>query len=501
MKELYPFVQEIAQRYVENQTAKQPRLQLKIKESEQEHYSYFYAGGTVELHAHSLQAAVYGLSHLEIGVQSGHLSELLGEWKPRFPLRPLWIKSSIPEEYYPRLCRRLLSLGYNSVILTSKEGVVSLKKLCDCMHAYGLKLFIKPNSCSKKSLSELFQDLPKLDGIFYQAEGCHSELIDLSCSQEATRRELMLEEMQLLRKAIPSAAELIYYLPAADSIEAAEQSLWLPRALPHVTENTILAFSAVSGNPTADHLPSHPLWEKLRGMPTLSSPALMPIINIGAVDQGEGLWPTLTFDLLERFAALCQRHHFAGLIGLVHSLPAEGSLLDCCLWVGAQIQWKERSIQPVASSWFAARRPDLDFLTNANALKELREVAINLSLLRAHYLKQTDQISREQCRCLIERLWVQVKGLELRFDSSKGSSNARPNWSDYYIFFARDARRLILFFIRHLQLSLPNLGRFEESGSGFWTSFQPSAPFFLDVPFSGDPGSLMSMIHKENREF
>lgn len=543
MKKSYLFSQDLLQHHRQDNRS----LSLRVRsEAGNESFSVRYAGGNFHLDAASDLGAIYGLSHLKMGLASPYRAEFLGDWHPRFPLRPLWIGSPtkvilspllslhVPEfltkkskdlSHLDPFCRRILELGYNSVVFgswdqtveNSFEGTIDLEAICSYFHQYDLKVILKPNKLStfcpfdrshatsiKQEINGLLTQIPSLDYLLWQANPLQHETIQHPLAEESTQLERVQSEVELIEKALQGRTKLIYYLEASDPEIAEQQASWLPVLCDAVGKNTIIAFSAVAGAPWMDHLPPHPFWETLRRSPDISSTPLLPIINSGGVRQGSGLWPTLSLDLSEKFLARCERHHFAGAIGLVSQLPLSGALLECSLWVTGQAMWRQRSAYRLAETWFASQRADFDYPRVADALNQIRQLGIDLSWIRSlRNEHHRDVLSHTECKTAAESLLARLRQLQTLFEMEEKKQlfkPLRPTCGDYFLHFAQDARRLIGYFMQSFQVSLPHIWKEEEDRGGFWTSpkqVMQGSSTLLDIPQKGASGSRMEQIFNE----
>lgn len=575
----------LVRQYEKNRDKKSPHLILKTNQiTDSEAFSCNYAGGIINLQADSDLAVIYGIHHLNIGLASGHFSEFLGDWRPRFALRPLWIgcdldvdlesSSHIPvslrlpkllcgsevnglsgqngqgqgQRQLDRLCERVLELGYNAIVLgaldnTSRastanfghsgSGTIDIQAICTHLHTYGLKVILKPNKPSgrcpldaiqaasiQQYIKNFLEKVPYFDYLLWEGDFLHPDCFLHPSAAEATQLELVQAEVALVEKALTESKEgekpppsLIYYVPSPDLSTAEQQVAWLQELCDRVGNKTIIAFSAVSGEPWSDHQPPHPFWESLRKSPDISSTALMPIINTGAARQGDGLWPTLTLDLSERYLTRCTRHQFAGAITLVNHLPEKGALLDCSLWVCSQMLWKNRSAALLAETWFSAERPDFDYLYFAESLRKVRELAVELSFIRSlRNERHRDLLSQTESRAMADSFLARLRELQILFECSEKKTKkhthnrgsvVRPRCNDYFSYFARDAIRLVAYFMQCFQVTLPHIRKEEDVWEGFWTkskqgsTYSASKPVFLETPQRGVPGTVMERIYLE----
>lgn len=550
MKKIHQLSIDLAKKCALNKALNYPEIIIKKRNTQNsESFSCHYTSGTFHLEAESPVGVVYGLHQLQMGIQSGHQGEYQGTYSPKSPLRPLWIGCPnkimltpcvgvhIPDFFLKkeegvlnRFCQRLLELGYNSVLLGSYENNIDtavdepnfeLNSSLEVIRSYGIKVILKPvfqalstkcplDSRHVQSTHQCFQDLfkkaPAIDFIFHECCMVNPELLQDPSVRNATDYDLVIAELSMLEQALEGKASLIFYVPTSPR-HAHQQSKWLSLLCDDVGPKTIVAFSAVSGVPWADHLSPHPFWKELRQSPDCSATPLLPIINIGCIRQGEGLWPTLTLDLIEKYFPRCHRHHFAGVIGLVNYLPASGALLECNLWVASQELWKPNSSILSVETWFRAQRPDLDFDLFAQPLREIRILAIDLSLIRSLHAEQhCETISNDERRALAESIWARLKKLQIVFEANQRipiDAKSRVGFADYFLYFLTDTRRILFNFIKNCHISIPHIRHEDNIEAGFWTT--PSSNYgllnFLEQPQEGPLGSGMAQIFAENRLF
>lgn len=528
-----------------------PKIQWStIREDSSDKITSSYAKGTVSISASNFSNAIFGLNRMRIGIASGHLPEYIGEMVPRFPLRPLWVgcdvkvflnplmESAIPSYAIDRsklekLCERTVELGYNAILFGRREGMsivsgeaiqTDWKAICTCLHEYGLKIIVKASiidqinevhSPANKKFKKIVQNsiiefrdaVQGIDFLFWESELLHPHYCQCKEADESTLKELVFMEMQSIEEALGNKTALIFYVPAPNLLTASIHSQWLSELTHEAAGKTIIAFSSFAGDPVHDHAPLHPFWDQLRTHMHSSSTALLPLVNIGGVKQGEGLWPSLSLDLLDAILNRTERHSFAGVISLVNFLPPPGGLLDCVLWITSEMLWRKRDAFLLAETWFSAYHPEWNFPAFAEDFKSIRQIAIHLSRLRSLNLELgRDAISSEEGKALSETLLATLKALEIKCGKIKKNSDA-PSFYEYFMHFARDARRIILYFLQCLNISIPNVLNQEDLQESFWTQFSQSGGqgirsgtvSFLDLPNQGNPGSRMSLIFAENR--
>ncbi len=548
-------IQEMWQKYLKHalppsdQTVP-PLLQMRIhSHKNSEKYYASCERGRLDLNAGSQLAARYGCFQLKMGVASGHLPELLGENAPKYPLRPLWltgesfvqtaegVRLALPEfvtaelladsrtlEQHPlvkQFCWRLLQLGYNAVVLGSGfafsdkplpeiKGEVAL--LCKAIQSFGLKVILEPGftlnldlgsnkNCSpldqavcsrvQKLIGDLLERVPGFDYLLWQGGLYREGFAHHRSAGDHTRYELVLAEVKMVEKALSKKSGLIYYTPAPNLKACEEQASWLPTLCDDVGDRTVIAFSALAGEPWQDHLELHPLWQALRSIPDASSTLLLPVLNGGSIQQGGGLWPTLPLDLLESCFMRMYRHRFAGALVLSQTLPAEGGWLDCQLWVAGQAMWRDTTPTLLAHTWLLAYYPELADLATLSLMRQGREIVKQLSLLRYGM-----GLSVEAQKSLAESVLSQLECLA-QFSSEEQQAQLR--------YFMRDGKRLIFHVFQELNLQAAKILSADDAKESFWVEGAGSAKMsgfklqFRTKPFEGKSDPLMTRLYNQHR--
>ncbi len=528
-----------------------------------ESFQVSYRQGRLRIEADNELAAAYAICQLRTAARSQSIADYIGTSHPRYPLRPIWLGSqqltlmtneiglclpsflhkfnSFPLENDPSfkgLCHHLINLGYNAVILghykmevwnSSSVVKMDLQKLCQAFHAFGLKVILKPSfrfwhaltdylfepcpldPCYRQHLSGLLKSLQdfECDGLLWETGYHHPQFYKYSAAENMTIVELILEEARLIEKSLPPQCLLLYHLSSPHQQAAKQQTLWIPFLTSQLGPQTLLAFSAFAGDPCADYLSLHPMWDLLRRSSEISSTPLLPILNGGAIHQGEGLWPSLSLDLIDQVLSRCVRHPFAGVITLTQRLPTPEGLLACNLWVLGQALWRSIPVDLLAETWFQAYRPDLSFTNFRSWFKKVRLLTVELSLLRTlSHEKGRDLLSHEECRIRAEALLAQLQDLQASVQQLKGvSETSFITLSDYFQFFCRDARRLILHFLQCYNLPISHLLTGSDFHPSFWSEASQGTGQglratikinFFEKPQAGEKGSLMERIYLEN---
>lgn len=526
-------------------------MEILTKIKKQPHLDAFhcsYSAGKYLIEADNENAAKTAKYQLEIALASGYQADLLGSFTPRYTLRPLWLKSSVDiaitsqvgislpakflqESHLEKLCQRTLELGYNSFLLGRFEGNATLfsnnsfdlNRILATCKKNGLQPIVKPlipfasaklnSRCPldpaytafiKSSLKDLFHSLPTLDAIFWESQSLHPDFQAYSDAAEATQSELIHAEVKMVKSILGNDVKLIFYIPAQNYSTAQKQAKFIPKLCHDIDDNTIISFSTFAGSPWQDHLEMHPLFSSLKSTSQISETSLMPIVNVGSIAQGEGLWPSLPSQHADRVINHFSRHQFAGIVTLAPNIPSKGSMLECALWTASQMQWSQKSFEDIAETWFKAYKPEFKYKNFVDEFVQIRNIAIKISHMKSLYQeKDRDGVSIDECRSLADSLLAQLNYLEHIFQQQKTPKGHTQ--SDYFSIFARDARRFILHFMQTLHLPITTKHE-DDLQDGFWTSakadsFRNIKYTFHDTPNPGPPGSPMHKIFLATTDF
>lgn len=362
-------------------------------------------------------------------------------------LRLLWLTT--PSRYSSSdLAERTRALGYNG--LAVKESVGGI-------------FWIQPVTTLDEAATS------RADGILWQsawrnAEG--GEFID------KTHLEWLQEELEKVEHLLKKGQRLFFYIPGKEGAE------WLSDLNLTAKKNTTLLFSAVAGEPTEALKEPHPCWKK-------EDPTLLPIFNFGMIDQGGGLWPTLPYELYERYLIRLQGKANAGFLTLTSSLPGGKGFLQCSLSLAAEMHQTSRAPELLIEEWFQKHRPELLPFHQEGTLRTLRGLALDLK-------QPITSLPSETLRAWLEGLAARLNVLELTVTGEKGEL------TDYVVYFIRDAKRLLQHKAQSAHISFHSTQGIDDLLDGFWTRHSSSKIILLDHPYSGKPGSRMEVIYREN---
>lgn len=356
------------------------------------------------------------------------------------------------------LSSRVLSLGYNGVVSTHAcKGVAWIKRVSSFEELTG------------KSDYFLWQSHWKED-LFFEKPEC----------ERWTRAEMIAREMEQVEKKIPKGSHLIFLLPGEERLE------WIAHLAKCAGPKTVLAFSPYCGEATEDFLPPQSIWRKIAEGEEFCGTPLLPLLNAGMCGLGGGLWPTLPFDLYDRFYGRLNSYPFRGAITLTPTIPSGKGFLHCALWVGSRILQKEESPEKPIGEWFIRFKEGLDYFSSALLLRNLRTLALETAVLR--HLK-AKKIGAEESRTLLDGLGSKIQALHYAIEREQ------PLLLDPFLFFARDVRRHMCHFA--FQNNVGYSPHADEALESFWSSKSGTQVQFFAEPSSGKPGSKQESLFAE----
>lgn len=508
-----------------------------INNSFSEVFNIEYQGGVVTVKAEGYLGAIFALQQLQAGMLSGHLKNFLGPTVPSFKLRPLWLNESfkmLTEDTTRthQFCSKILELGYNALIVDEIEEKGDIFSLLEEIRSYGIQILLKLSFLQKdsyvkhspihrkyhpsfiQSLKRTFARYPMVDYFFWESQWQSPGFTEDIEADRYTLYEIILEEAHLLEKSLPPSKNLIFYVPALDTERAEESAAWILRLARDLQKkDSILAFSAVAGDYFASYLSPHPIWRSLQAEWEPSHAWIMPIINIGSVKHGEGLWPFLTYDLIDTYVLPSQNSSFFGVLTLANHLPNEKGFHACNLWVAAQSLWRKNLPGSAwVNTWFCSHQSSWDYPLHAPILDQIRVLTKQIHfLLSCTDEKKRNQISSQECRIYAESILAQLQEIHMQLEKQEKKRLKKPVdttlW-DYFIHFSCDIKRMLQLVLQSFNVSLQQQSLDGEDQESFWTtctgrSFHgnkgQSRIQLLESPNPGHPGSRMHAIYKENR--
>jgi hypothetical protein len=529
MQKVKAIFEELKEEFNKTLTSASPVIQWKpVPHSLKENYELHYAGGLLSIQAAGYLGAIQALQTIQIGIASQHLADFLGKVKPRFALRPLWLENSLlpalndPEKLHV-FCKKILQLGYNAVLLQD-SGHLSV---CNQLQDYGLKIILKPSIEKIRTVSplnKLFKEeitayLNKLKTdhipfhyLFWESHWQHPEYARDPLAEDMVFPELVLAEAKAVESLLEEKQKLIFYLPVADEQSAKQCAAWMKRLTDDLSQKSILAFPAVAGDHRSDHLISHPFWNIYRQQTIPNSASIMPVVNVGALNHGEGIWPVIVQDLIDDY--FTRGSHFLGIISTLGHLPKTGGINDCNLWIASQKMWNDLPSASLIETWFAAYRPDWNYSYNSLNIKQIRFISKQLYHLRTlTNEKSRDHYSSQDCRLMLESLLLQLNEIHLRLEKEERKRikrSATPTLWDYFTYFNSDVKKMIMQIAQSCNATITNIFNENDSKESFWTEMSSTAGqglqanariTILNSPNKGNPNSRMMEIYQENRLF
>lgn len=478
-----------------------PRL---VKSGQMERVSVSVNGRSLHLEAWGAVAAASQSYALSVAARGSTLPELLGKQEACYSERWLlaesrdcqkiaeglgfFLPTSLTQEgEWAPYARRVAELGFSGVIfsplceitdselqeasdLADKLAIFEEHGLRVCVQILHVKKACPLSSEWQKIVCDGLALLPPSVDVFWQSTWQNREFAHPELAREATVLDLLSAELKGVEAALGSR-RLIYYMPSPDEESLCKQQHCFDALCDLAGPQTSIAFSSRAGEPWQDHLPLHPLWRKIRAYPHHSATPLLPLVNVGAVAQGAGLWPSIAVDTLETFLPRVALGPCPGFISLTPSVPERGAFLECSLWMATQCAWRGASPELCMETWLKAHYPNVDFCLLHCGIRELRSIIVALSRLSSLPKAPSGTAPEaESYRVLAEGLLGRLNALRCQMGAEELSQCQTPQFADYVCYFVRDAKRLVLHFLQSQQISMANVLTGCDMQESFFTS-------------------------------
>lgn len=498
-----------------------------INKSSEDIEDYFFIkknDDTITLEANNFASAIFARN--EIKKSTSH-TQFFKKNKSPFKHRILFIKCStfvsltenlgiyLPEQlknfnYLKVFCERILEIGYNSVVFgdfntfetldNTIEPYNDLIDIIDYFDKNEINLIINPvifltneikafhhkNTAEKIkiALNEYKAFFPHIKNLFWTSLFEEDDFQYHPCGKSLTKEDKTIHEIKILQENLPNSTHLFYYIPCKNESSLIQQNFWLQNLNFEIKKNVNLVFSAVSGSPDQDHRQDHPFWKKIENS---YHPSLIPILNTGGVEQGEGLWPNFPFEH-SKFIELAKRHKIQGVIHLCPELPKEGSFLDLIITSAAKIMWYDITLEDALQNWILFYYPHHDITQISELLHKTRSFVLNICKSKDFLHNPNIKIEsfQEEARRIGNCLLSELQLLEFYYEKIPNTS--KKSLKDYFPLFIGDVKNHLKHFYTTFNVPIPSglVNQFKENN--FWISSQNSS--FLKSPNIGDPGSL-----------
>lgn len=485
------------------------------------------------------RTGICAFEQMRVACLGGQMRGRLGSFQAQFAARWLWLKPSkkiivgegvgigLPESLVNphKTCLRALELGFNGIIigddglspcerLSSPE--INLSEILEVITGYGLKVFLKPSykgaEFKKQPLPEKIQQVigplkPFFSmevGLFWECQGYQEGEAHDSKGQIQTQYERIQHELNLVEDTVQPSSLCFALLSYANSFQTQEAE-WLAELAIDAGKRTYVIFSPVSGMPWQDYRPIHPFWAECRKRDLGEQLPLLPILNIGAMGRGEGLWPTCAMPVLDRFLGKMAQGGLQGAICMTPTLPAAGTFLDGSLWVAGQSLWHGGGAREHFDLWLSLYHPHADAENLTRGLFVVEEVSLLIASLKGYDPQGVrDASSLDKKRTLAEYLLAILNRWSCMIPKEENEDLQPPYpFEAFLAVFLRDARRYVFHFLQQHRISLPYPANEGDLKPGFWTSKgghgmekSKSADLHM-IPFAGEEGSFLSALYRE----
>lgn len=551
----------LSKAYSERQSEK---IHVKLKagggSGSPESYEARSEAGVIRITSGSELGLAYGAAQLGMALRAGHVGEWTGLQSARFPLRPLSLGAGlvwkvngelgipIPHAFEPdkvqevglpqrarQVARRAIEMGYNSILFSApssqsvqevEELDYSMDELCQALQVAGLQVLFQPmvvavgesmGACPLKPktrayiamlVEDLLKAVPKANGIFWESLLGESSYSSEEVARDFLIYDLVLSELRLMEHLTGKDRRLVFYLPSQNLEESRKQAQWISDLCDDADTSTIIAFSSTVGHPVAWEQGLHPFWQELRRLPDSSYTPLMPVVNVGNVKRGNGLWPNVPLRFLDEVCGRLWRHRFAGVTAMTDFLPKPGGFNEMALWALGQAQWRSLPPTQLAETWLLARRPAWSIrrvLDTVQACEYSTQELYSMLALAEQGLGKDKDL--DLCRSRIEALLAQLKYLQILVKDSPVDASQQSTLDDYVIFYLRDTKRMVHHCLKKMNIAMGSVLVGDDLQEAFWTEMdaEPSRGIgagaevnFLARPNRGEPDSRLRLVADEN---
>lgn len=464
----------------------------------------------------------YAQNQLALSFQSGYTQDYLGEKTPYFPLRALYLecekKCNIPDtcmEYaMPNFlslsqektplndlfCQKILNLGFNACAFSiSKQSETSLLKqdhmdaFIQTMQEYGLGIIFEVHHRDSFKDPNFLQDITQLKKVFPKDSFLiwEGKYLQEKQSDQETDYDLVKKEISLLEKALEEHFKLIYLLPATDQVSISKQCYFIDNLCNFIQSKNLIAFSPLYKKADGQTRQESPLWEALCCSRQVPEKKCLPLLNVGSIKFGKGLWPDFRYDILNDIFTKMQNPVFYGALCMSTSIPKESSFSYCNLWTAGQKLWyPKKSATLFSKIWLLIYYPEIpweDFQWIAHYGQQIRHQMQTLQdppeLLKDKQILTSLALSlSNNCDMLKATLRRYVNS------SSKGTQSLLLA---AYPYFLRDSKKILFQTLKDVGISLPGLLDGEDMQLSFFTKMEQAKDFQV---FKGSDIELLEDI-------
>ncbi len=351
------------------------------------------------------------------------------------------------------------------------NGIEKIREVEKKMKEKGIKLILKPHfhggaipcpvdpnfEATIKKKMALFTAAVNPDYIFWESGLWDRGYFAHAAADDLLLADLVVQEMKSVETVLKKGSSLIFFVPGGDRKKVSKTTKILQVLCESAGNKTAISFPAVGGAEYADYLPPHPFWGMLKEKERISSTPLLPVMNIGGIEQGEGMWPSLPFDLFEKYYCRLHELPFKGSIGLINQLPVARGFLDLNLWTGSHCQLSGKPPRLLIEEWFGRYRTDVDYSAFQDDLWRLRMMILDFSsLLEVVESNERGEKTNEEIRLFLENLVSQAKYWDCYLAKMEKSQKIEDSFlGTPLLTFLRDLRRLLPDIAQKLGVSLP----------------------------------------------
>ncbi|MBS0655689.1 MAG: hypothetical protein JSR46_07925 [Verrucomicrobia bacterium] len=383
-----------------------PSLSVKVsratlKGGSVEEFSLQIAGNTAHIQAASPLAEKFAMSQLLTALHNNRFSDIIGETRPLFANRLLWVNStqryalsadlevSLPS-YITSDCtgqiKQIIDQGYNMVVFAAPRRALpakarkelsfdELQKCLEQIRSMGLKVALElhtphaEEACSLHTITGRLKG--KLDFLLCR-QNSRMEKSSSFQKNNPTNQEKLLRELSFFEQ--QSQIPILY-----STTELDEMTLLLLANT--VSSKSMISFSA-STESGAANWNLHPTFAELSRAPMAVASRLVPLIPLCQYPIREGTWfSDFPLDFVENVLGRQVRDRFCGAGCIVDELSQPGTFAECPLWAIGQRMWRHIPVYANVETWFGRYHPNCKTFALKQFLHQIHSLICSLSLL------------------------------------------------------------------------------------------------------------------------
>lgn len=504
--------------------------QVQTQMSFNEGYEAFIEREKLYVKASSISSLNTAFSQISIASRANEEQNFLGSCSPKYSFRPIWLfgeetlylkgypvvslpkgAKERPGEIAKEIAFALIEAGYQTIVLgdpwLTTEGSLTLDSAQEFLRAlkkYGISIYLFLNPCiQEKDPFETFQEKIRehyriIEQEFNLIDGVMTRSVPkIEYPEIFTYPKRLLMQINSYEELIGDK-KLLFYFDFKDAYESEQCGEWMEEILDGVGPKTSLSFSSFIGDMRGQSFKKNAVWKALNDSWDSSTTPIVPLINAGGVDCGEGLWPNSPLTLFHNISSSLHRHPFSGILPFTRYLPLKRGLLRATLWSLGASQWQKQTPEELMELFLKAYFN----IKHTHLIKELLHDSEEIS----HTLQKVQSNPQKESK----ELALYLKYILSKVDILDFKIKKMPKDHLSYMFkmFVRDVKKKLLLWNQQWQLHINEIASGDDLKESFWIDIEHSSRGGLggsvqgeqrESPYAPENNQEMQEILQANR--